>query len=985
MKQIVIGRTVLAGSLALALSACGGGGGGGNVRIDPPPTTPPPTTPPPTTPPPTTPPPTTPPPTSTQPAIDAHLSIINAYDRGNVTGKGVRIGVVDSGVNRRNPTLSGRVVSSRAYVDPRANNLNVDDVVGHGTTVASLAAGRAFGNYPGGVAPDALIVSARIIADTRPDDDGSGDGNEVDGALGLAGVHQDLITDGVKIMNNSWGGLYWTNAAATAPIAAEYRPFIVGNNGLVVFATGNESRANPSDMAALPSQRGPGNTLPAADLERGWLAVTAVDSNDPAKLASYANACGVAANYCLAAPGSAVFLDPQNTGGTPSYYWGSGTSYAAPLVSGAAALVWERFPSLSNDQVRQILLGTASDLGAPGVDAVFGHGLLNVGRALRGPGRLDWGDLHVMLPSDQATSWWGGLSGAGGIVADGGGNVVDGVADPSLSLSGQNRNAGQLRVTGGATVSVNDLYESDIVVDTGSYLYAWEVTVNGDITNNGVMQINSAKFVNRETDLNGTLRNNGILFNRDFAHTTLNGDFTQSAGGEFWMLLGTDPLHITGKAALDGELFVYGVAEGYVPRRVHEVLQADGGVEGRFSAWGYNAATLPLLQATVHYDPNRVYLDVEPTSVTVAAGAGASVATLASASRVEAAFQALDARLQPTTASTAIVLDPVVTAAAGAIQRTATNEALAASLDSLSGKAHGLAAAMTFDTIDMNRRALSSRFDAVMAAPRLQGAWHNTLGEAGQGSFAGSGVQTQGWMMGQDMAVGSNAVAGFAFGETRSTSSAAWGDERGRDRQSQAQVYAGWNSGHGYALGQFGVGQFTRQIDRQLLLGAGQYGVDARYGGHFSAASVESGYRFGTARAALTPYLGAEYARVESDGFSEQGGFGFGLRAAGSQATRSQALAGLRAERQWGGWSLRGYAEWQQMLSSSGLDVQASFVGVDAWAPMAGLQPARSGGLFGVSVESWLSRNSRVAFGYDQRFGPRGDLHQVALRYMAAF
>ena len=64
---------------------------------------------------------------------------------------------------------------------------------------------------------------------------------------------------------------------------------------------------------------------------------------------------------------------------------------------------------------------------------------------------------------------------------------------------------------------------------------------------------------------------------------------------------------------------------------------------------------------------------------------------------------------------------------------------------------------------------------------------------------------------------------------------------------------------------------------------------------------------------------------------------------------------------------------------------QASFVGVDAWAPLAGLQPARSGGLFGVSVESWLSRNTRVSFGYDQRVGPRGDLHQVALRYVSAF
>jgi len=282
MKQVVIGRSALAAALALALSACGGGGSNvrGDLEPSPPPTTPP--SPPPTTPPTT--PPVTPPVTPPPPAVDAHLTVINARDA-QFTGKGIRIGVVDSGVSRTNPAVSGRVVSSRAYIDPLVNNLNIDDVVGHGTTVASLAAGRAFGAWPGGVAPEALIVSARIIADKRPADDGTGNGNEVTGALGLAGVHQDLITDGVRIMNNSWGGLYWTNTAATAPIAAEYRPFIVGHNGLVVFATGNESRANPSSMAALPSQPGPGNTRPAADLERGWLAVTAVDTNKPDTLA----------------------------------------------------------------------------------------------------------------------------------------------------------------------------------------------------------------------------------------------------------------------------------------------------------------------------------------------------------------------------------------------------------------------------------------------------------------------------------------------------------------------------------------------------------------------------------------------------------------------------------------------------------------------------------------------------------------------------
>ncbi|KAG1396520.1 hypothetical protein G6F59_013791 [Rhizopus arrhizus] len=85
-------------------------------------------------------------------------------------------------------------------------------------------------------------------------------------------------------------------------------------------------------------------------------------------------------------------------------------------------------------------------------------------------------------------------------------------------------------------------------------------------------------------------------------------------------------------------------------------------------------------------------------------------------------------------------------------------------------------------------------------------------------------------MAGQDLALGSNGLMGVAFGETRSNGGSSFGGDRGRDRQAQAQLYAGWNLGRGYALAQFGSGQFTRALDRQLLLGAGEAGLAARVG-----------------------------------------------------------------------------------------------------------------------------------------------------------
>ncbi|MDY0954368.1 S8 family serine peptidase [Stenotrophomonas rhizophila] len=952
MNKAVVGRSVLVTALAAALAACGGGGGGGNVRVDPPPTTPP--TPPPTTPPPTT---TTP----TQPAFDAHLTITQAgaARSAGLTGSGVRIGIVDSGVMRNHPALAGRVLANYSYVDPRVNNLNVDDVVGHGTAVAELAAGAAVGTWQGGIAPGAQIVSARIIADTRPTDDGSGSGNEVNGALGLAEVHVDLMNQGVKVMNNSWGGLYWTNPAATAPIAQEYRPFIINHGGLVVFATGNESKPNPSSMAALPSQPGPNGTLPAADLERGWLSVTAVDSNSPGKLASYANACGVAAKYCLAAPGAAVYVDPTHTaGGTPSYLWNYGTSFAAPLVSGAAALVWQKYPYFSNDLVRQTLLGTATDLGAPGVDSTFGYGLLNIAKAINGPGRFDWGDVTInVAQSASGTVWANNISGDGGLTKQGDGTLV---------LSGANTYSGLTRIERG-TLALRD----------GASLTS--VVLVGPAAGNGTL--GALQFRTGTTRITGIVDNNGsVVLTEANTNAVIDGDYVQRANARYITTLGAPALQVTGHASLEGgRVSVVGAVSGYVPQNNQRqaLIKAGTGVSGAFGALDFSGP-VTLLDATFSYEASTAWLNINRVNVSSAAtAAGLDAVAIGSASRVEQAFVQLDTGSGNGTGGFAD--------AAGQLQQVQGNQALQASLDSLSGKAHALATAATFDSVDLNRRALSARFGQVQGAPRLRGAWQNQLGEVGQGSFSASGADTRGWMMGQDMAVGSNGVLGVAFGETRTHNSRDWGSDRGRDRQSQAQMYAGWGTGRAYALGQLGAGQFTREIDRQLLLGAGQYGVNARYGGQFTAASVETGYRLGDGRASLTPYLGADYARVDSDSFSEQGGLGFGLRTQGGVSTRSQALAGVRAERQWGSWALRGYAEWQQLLSSDGLVQDASFVGVDAWAPMAGLQPARSGGLFGLSVESWLTRNTRVAFGYDQRFGPRGDLSQVALRYSAAF
>ncbi|MCC4620415.1 S8 family serine peptidase [Xanthomonas cassavae CFBP 4642] len=947
MKKIDVARTVLASALAVALTACGGGGGGGAGGVRPtPPAAPPPTSPPPP-PPPTSPPPPPISPPPPEPAIDAHLVLTNARAAQALgfSGAGYRIGVIDTGINVNHPSLQGRVSSSFIYVDPRTNNVAVGDVQGHGTVVAELAAGRAASQWPGGIAPDAGLVSARIINDQSPPDDGSGDGNQVDGPLGLEPVHSDLIGAGVRIMNNSWGGLYWNDVSVTNQIAQEYRSFVINNDGLVVFAAANESRAQPSDTAALPSQPGPNGTLPAADLERGWLVVGALDTANPTQLASYSNACGVAMHYCLVAPGTSMFIDPDATASNIRYFYGSGTSFAAPLVSGAAALVWQAFPYFNNDLVRQTLLGTATDLGVAGVDPVFGYGLLNVGKAVLGPARFDWGMVDVNVNTLRST-WANDISGTGGLTKRGTGTLVLG--------STANTFTGDTQVLGG-TLQTASLQSARVGIANGASLIG-AGRIGGRVDNAGTLQVNSAVL-------------------------SVDGNYTQDGNGRLALNVG-DRLNVSGTATIAGDLQLLGRRSYVANTTTYPVLQATNGLQGTFATTSGGPA-VTFLDATVTYDANTAFVSLQRMDVTaVATSLGAvGTASIESAVRVEQAFQKVDAQqLQGSGAISGSFIR-----AAAALQQAPDAKAAADSLRSLSGRAHAASAAMTFDTIDLGRRALASHFDRLSQQPRLLGTWQRALGGPGEGGVTTAGFATSGWMMGSDLRLASGAVTGFAFGETRSNSLGDLDGARGRDRQVQAQLYWGTTLGSAYTLGQLGFGNVNRQIERNLQLGEDRSSAFSDYSGSYLSSNLEAGYRWGHAAASLTPYMGLDYVRLRSEGFRESGGDGFGLRADANTSSRTQVLAGMRSAYRWRGLQLGGYAEWQQALSSQGLMLDASFIGVDAWAPLRGMQPARSGGLFGIAASAPLGQQSQLRFGYDQRVGERGDDRALSLKYSADF
>ena len=170
---------------------------------------------------------------------------------------------------------------------------------------------------------------------------------------------------------------------STARLFAEAsfsRPLLMANPTSLDLSTGSLSEFDfhqnaPSFESLLPYFE--------PSLTANWLVAVATDQNDV--IASFSNGCGVARFWCVSAPGVGVYDEDENGVGITV----SGTSYAAPHATGALAVLKSRFPEMPNAVVKALLLFTADDLGEPGLDEVYGHGRINLERAVTAQGQID--------------------------------------------------------------------------------------------------------------------------------------------------------------------------------------------------------------------------------------------------------------------------------------------------------------------------------------------------------------------------------------------------------------------------------------------------------------------------------------------------------------------------------------------------------------------------------------------------------------------
>ncbi len=257
-----------------------------------------------------------------------------------VGSRSVIIAFVDTGIDLNHPELAPVLVpgfNSESML-AQTQGGDVSDINGHGTATAGVAA--AIGNNATGVAGMAWNVGLMPVRATNRTSGGAYLSDILYGAGWAA-------SNGARVVNVSYEGV-WYQAAQDLGWALRRQ------NSLLVWGAGNSGMRLTSD----------------------WHDVTIVSG------ATRTDTLWASSNFGPAIDLAAPAVDIVTTARDGGYSTRVGTSFAAPIVSGLAALLMSTDPGLTAAQVEQRLISTATDLGPPGRDEWFGYGLVNAGQAL---------------------------------------------------------------------------------------------------------------------------------------------------------------------------------------------------------------------------------------------------------------------------------------------------------------------------------------------------------------------------------------------------------------------------------------------------------------------------------------------------------------------------------------------------------------------------------------------------------------------------
>lgn len=668
-----------------------------------------------------------------------------------------------------------------------------------------------------------------------------------------------------------------------------FRDAVENKGGLFIWSAGNKANQNASVEAGFPyfDKR----------LEPGWISVVGVSAKKGSQynvLDDLSKAGSEAAYWSISADEDGVLKITSIS--PPNGSIGSGSSYAAPRVTRAAALVYDKFDWMTADQIRQTLFTTTdkTELSQDPVtmseanlrnvtmfpDSTYGWGMLNEKRALKGPGAFmdisKYGDTSIFkanLPAGKVSYFDNDIYGNGGLEKLGAG---------TLHLTGNNSFSGGSTVTAG-TLEIHQIHSSPITVGAGGTLVLNPKAIVGYDTSGfsliGTVNPQEITHSGIKVKNYGNVKFNGNTAIIGGDYVAYNGSNTQVGFKNSVKVLGTIRIENANISILSND---------YVTKNEIATVMEGQSVEGNIA----NVETNGMRTASAEIKDGKIVASLSRQNVVDYVGEDASASTKNVAGNVEKVFEDLDNKIEKGIATEKEVL------AARTLQTIATSTFTSAT-EVMSGEIYASAQALTLSQAQDVNRDLSNRFSRIDNLKNSKDdteVWFSALGGAGKlrrDGYASADTRIVGGQAGIDKRFSPTTTLGLAL--NYSYAKANFDKYAGESKSDMVglSLYGKQDLGNDFYLaGRLGLANISSKVERELLTATGDR-IEGKINHHDKMLStyLELGKKFNW----FTPFVGISQDYLRRGSFDESTAT-WGIKADKKTYRATNFLVGARAE-----------------------------------------------------------------------------------------
>ena len=908
-------------------------------------------------------------------------------DSRNITGEGVKVGVLDSDFLSENAKTEGFHTRRdyEGFLERDTFKKVIEEEFGERFTAINktLGANSTLSESEHGLMVATILAGKNGKGAKGASVYGVSFGERGDYLVTDKEKYEELYSKGVRIFNQSFGTPSEFSDYNSATYKLPLRPSVlresqidasvldaridelnnfykmaVRNGSLFIWAAGNTTHNGSKTYNAPTIQAG----MPAyiSELHKGWIAAIGVKPD------------GTEYNPHLARAGAAMWWSISANGnceleGCSAY----GSSFAAPRVTAAAVKVKEKFPWMTGHELKQTLLTTAKDIGQPGVDTVFGWGLLDETKALKGPAQFSSellvgksaadaglrGMFNANIPDNITSIFENDIAGNGGLEKSGNGRLI---------LTGNNTYDGATEIRGG-TLEIYGENASNIDIELKGTLVTYPTTMIGKKNHDGTFAPVS-------------VQNSGGTFENRGSGAVITGDYNAGNGAVTKAEIGTK-LTVKGTVNLSGNTALrQTMGNRYITVKgmTSTVIKAEGGVNGNFS----KVETPEMIASSVKADDRKIDVTVSRKNVEeyISELPEADAMRKDVAENLEASFKKLDEEVEKGNGA-------VKKFAMDAAQlQTMSLPTRAAILDSLSGQIYASAQALTFQHSQTVNKDLSNRLVMLGTLENVgdnAGLWVTGIGANGklkQEGFGEGKTRVTGGQVGVDRKFGENLILGAAL--SYSTSKVNFDRHGGKSNADNFGISLYGRLGNKevpyYVQGRLGAGFVDSKVERDIILGTSNVSRakinhnDTVYSGY-----VETGYDVKKGNFTLTPYVGLSHDTVSRGGFTEENSQ-FGLTADKKTYSQTAGLVGVRVGQgvNWSNGSkstFQGYVTHQLGFKEQDLSFEAAYTGLsNAKFTVKGIGLSKNQTWIGAGVLTEVNPRFAWYINYDGKLEKKG-------------